>query len=240
MLAKTLAIVLGSVKYGESSIILKTFTREKGLQSFMVNGVRSKKGVVKPAMTLPLSQLNLVYYERSKGELKRIKEASVHYLYQSIPFEPEKNCMALFLAEVVSHLLHQDDASPELFDFLEEAFTFLEETTVSIANFHLAFLYQLTAYVGFFPEKANTSAIYFDLAEGIYSHSEPLHPHFIKGELLAVWRQMGGTHYSKCTQIAVGSATRAALLNAILEYYRLHVKDFGELKSLDVLHQVLR
>ena len=90
MLVKTEAIVLGAVKYGDSSVILRTYSKEQGLLAFIASGVRSRKGPIRPSMIQVLSVLQLVYYQKAKGELKRIKEASIADPLQEIHFDPIK------------------------------------------------------------------------------------------------------------------------------------------------------
>ncbi len=241
MLDKTEAIVLGSVKYGDSSLILKCYTPQQGLISFIAGGARSKKGPVKLSMVQPLSQLEIVYYDRSKGELKRIKEAGMLCNYQSILYDPVKNCLVLFMAEVLRHILHEGETNPALFDFLKKALIWLDKKDSPPANFHLLTLYHMTSYLGFEPEEAREKIPlpYFDLMNGSYSKFDPGHTHVISGHLLEHWRLLSQLEFEKLKDYKPGSKTRAALLDEILIYYRLHVKDFGELRSLEVIRSVL-
>ena len=180
MLVKSPAIILGSVKYGDSSIILKTYTRESGAKSFIAGGLQNKKGVLRPALVQPLSQLNLVYYEKSKGGgLKRIKEASVYQAYNQLFFDPVKSSLAMFLAEVLSHVLHEEEPEPQLFDFISESLMLLDGLEAGIGNFHVAFLVNLTGHLGFKPEEPAGSSDYFDLLNGVYTSFEPPHFHFL-------------------------------------------------------------
>lgn len=239
MLIKTPLIVLGNVKYGDNSIILKTYSRESGLVGIIAGGVRSKKGVVKPSMIQPLSQLDTVYYERSKGDLKRLKEASVRYNYEEVFYDPVKNCIALFLAEVLTHLIHEEEPNPELYEFLERSFCELDLEQDDIANFHLKFLYNLTAYAGIAPDNSYIDRPFFDLMEGYFCLEEPIHSHYLHGEELQAWKVLSAAAGSENSKLPLGNAARRTLLRSVLEYYRLHIKDFGELRSIDVLQEVL-
>jgi len=64
MLIKTRGIVLQQFKYLDSSLIVKIYTEELGLQSYMVKGSRSKKSTQKPAYFQPLSLIDLVVYHK--------------------------------------------------------------------------------------------------------------------------------------------------------------------------------
>ena len=238
MLAKSPAIVIGSVKYGDSSVILKTYSRERGLISFIAGGVRGKKGGLKSSIMLPLNQLEVVFYEHSKGDLKRLKEVSSPHQYQTLFFDPVKNCMCMFLAEVLSHLLHEEEPQPPLFDYLSHSIYLLDEVDEGVANFHLVFLHTLTFYLGFLPEEPSDKK-YFDLLNGVYLEKSPIHNHFLEGEELDQWKQLFHISFEDLQKWSIHSISRSKLLKSLLEYYRLHIKDFGELKSLEVLHTIL-
>lgn len=240
MLIKSPAIVLGSVKYGDSSIILKTYTRECGAKSFIAGGLQNKKGVLRPALVQPLSQLSLVFYEKSKGGgLKRIKEASVHHAYNHLFFDPVKSSLAMFLAEVLSHVLHEEEPEPQLFDFISESLMILDGSEAGIGNFHLAFLVQLTGHLGFKPEEATANSDYFDLLNGVYTSFEPPHFHFLDTVVTPYWKQLQNLKLDELSNLKLNREYREKLLTAVLEYYRLHIKDFGKLRSLEVVKTLL-
>lgn len=239
MLAKTPALVLGAVKYGDSSVILKTYTREEGIKSFMVGGVRSKKGPLKPAMTQVLGQLNLVYYQKGKGELRRIKEASMAHHYKELWFDPVKSSLAMFLAEILSHVLKEEEPNSNLYDFLVGTIAELDEMEQGVGNFHLFFLLRLSAFLGFFPQSPVDGEVYFDLQNGVFSTSHIAHYHFLSKEETALWQKMQRAEESHSLAMGISKKERGQLLEFVLTYYRLHVTDFGQLRSLEVLKALL-
>lgn len=237
MLAKSLAIVIGSVKYGDSSVILKTFSRNFGLISFIAGGVRGKKGGMKSAIMLPLNQGELVFYEKGKGNLRRLKEFSSPRVYTEMYFHPIKNCLAMFLAEVLSHVLKEEEPEPLLFDFLSESLFQLDNQQSDLANFHLSFLYNLSRFLGFQAETG--TGPYFDLQNGVYLQQEPLHHYYLRGKALENWSELSKTANEGKLIKGINSQERADLLKSLLSYFRLHINDFGELKSLEVLQTIL-
>lgn len=239
MVEKCAAIVLGSVKYGDNSIILKTYTRSGGLKSFIAGSIHSKKGVLKPAMLQVLSQMDLVYYERSKGALKRVKEASVSYHYKSLWYDPVKSTLAMFLAEILSHVLKEEEENPALFEYIIQSMHLLDEVEEGVGNFHLHFLLRLTAYLGFFPQSSGPNARYFDLESGVYVSGPISHYHFLSERDTGLWKQLQQSEAEGELKMGIGRSDRSMLLNSLLTYYRLHITDFGELKSLEVLKSLL-
>lgn len=239
MLVKSPVIVLGSVKYGDSSVILKTYSRDFGLISYIAGGVRGKKGGLKSAIMLPLNQMEAVFYDKSKSNLRRLKEVSSPKVYQNMYYDPVKNCICMFLAEVLSHVLHEEEPQEQLFDFLSHSFYVLDEAEKGVANFHLPFLFELSAFLGFRPEPY-TKGSYFDLVNGVYTPAEPPHSHYIKGDSLEHWKELEKLSAIGLHSLKLNADSRMKLLQLLIDYYRLHLKDFGELKSLDVLHTILR
>jgi len=74
MLHKTKGIVLNYIKYSDTSIIAKIYTEAFGLQSYIVNSVRSSKAKNKIALFQPLTLLEMVVYHKNHQGLQRISE----------------------------------------------------------------------------------------------------------------------------------------------------------------------
>src|SRR5690348_7054414 len=134
-LHKTRGIVLRTVKYGETSVIVTIFTELFGVQSYLVNGVRTstKKGTGKASLFQPTAILDMVVYHSELKQLQRIKEFKWGHLYKHILSDVRKNAVALFMVELLTKCLKQPEANPDLFHFVEDVFVHLDESTDSIA-----------------------------------------------------------------------------------------------------------
>src|SRR5580698_284754 len=142
MVYKTKGIVLRTVKYGETSIIVSVFTELFGIQSYLVNGVRvsSKKGPGKANLFQPAAILDFIVYHNELKNLQRLREFKWEYLYQHLFFDVLKNSVALFMVELLQKCLKQPEPNPDLFHFAEDAFICLDESEESVvANFALFF-----------------------------------------------------------------------------------------------------
>ena len=73
---KTRGIVLRSIKYGETSLVVSVYTSVFGLQSYIINGIRtySKNSSNKAAFFQPATLLNMEVYHNSFKQINRIKE----------------------------------------------------------------------------------------------------------------------------------------------------------------------
>ena len=245
MLVKTKAIVLTSLKYGESDLIVKCFT-EEGVKTYLLKRIlkyKSKKSSITArqisiAYFQPLTQLNLTANHNNKGALNSIQEARVSYLYQTIPTDVFKQSIVLFLAETLSHSLHEEEKNPRLFQFIETALIWLD-THENTANFHLLFLLDLTKYLGFYPETKNMHSQYFNLSEGYFTNVKSLN-HYIYGEKLILFKSLIGINFDDYERLHLNSETRKIILNILLDYYELHLPGFKKPKSLNVLNEVFK
>lgn len=96
MLQKTKGIVLHTLKYNDTSIIVDMYTELSGRTSFLVPVPRSRKAAVKSVLFQPLSFIEFEADYRPNATLYRVKEAKSFYPFTSIPYDPYKSSMALF------------------------------------------------------------------------------------------------------------------------------------------------
>ncbi len=246
-LYKTKGIVLRSVKYGETSLIVSIITELFGLQTYIVNGVRksSKKGAGKANMFQPSSILNLVVYHNEQKQMQRIKEFNWGYLYESIQIDIKKNMVALFMIELLQKCLKQPEANAELFYFAEDSFIHLDESSDAVsANFPLFFALTLAGFFGVSPTpfKGNAEeqeSLFFDLEEGGFSTEHPTHSNHIEGKLAKVTAELLMVMQpEELENIKLNHEFRRLLLQAYETYYRLHFQDFGTLRTLPVMQEI--
>jgi DNA repair protein RecO (recombination protein O) len=246
---KTKGIVLRTVKYGESSVIVAIYTEIFGLQSYLVNGVRSsgKKGSGKANLFQPGVILDLVVYHNELKQLQRLKEFKWDYLYKHILQDVIKNTVVLFMVELLSKCLKQPEENPDLFYFMEDALLHLDEgDDKTVAAYPLFFLVQLTYFLGIPPQVATgaqlqETVLFFDLKEGFFTSSIPDHHHYIQqphtaslAGLLQV-RKPG-----ELAEVPLNGDSKRKLMGAMEEYYQLHIADFGTLRTVPILREILR
>jgi DNA repair protein RecO (recombination protein O) len=243
-LHKTKGIVLRAIKYGETSLIVTMFTELFGLQSYLVNGVRisSKKESGKANLFQPTAILDLVVYHNELKHLNRIKEFKWSYLYQHIFSDVPKNAVALFMIELLTKCLKQPEGNAELFEFCEDAFIHLDESSGSVmANFPLFFALHLPVFFGFrISDEYSAKNSIVDLQEGMFVAERPDHFHFLEGKQAEVTSELlKMMQPEELEQLKLNHDFRRQLLFAYETYYALHIQDFGTMKTLPVLREVL-
>ncbi len=228
------------MKYSETSIIADIYTEERGMRSYIINGVRSRKARIKASSLQVMSLVDMVAYDRHEKGLNRVRELRPALVFQSLPFNVRKSAVGLFMAEMARKTIREPEENKRLFDFLYRTFRFLDETTGPIANLHLFFLLELSSFLGFVPaEEWSEKTPLFDLQEGIFVSEPPPHPHYLeKGESLLLHQLLEKT-MEACNELPMQRQQRRLLLLHLIDYYRLHIENLPEIHSHEVLQEVL-
>lgn len=239
MIHKTRGIVLRTVDYSDTSIIVKIYTEQFGIQGYLIKGARRKNAFVKANLFQPLSLLELVVYKKEKKQLQTLKEAQAEIHFVSIPNVPAKTSILFFLNEVIVKCLQEEENNPELFSFLHESIQTLETSEKGFANLHLIFLIRFSKFLGFFPQGNFSEANYiFDLQEGKFANKEPLHPDFLGRENSKLLSKLVFCNYYSMSNLALSGKERKNLLDILLRFYQLHLAHTGSISSHKVMEQV--
>lgn len=239
MIVTTKGIVLHKVKYGETSLIVKIFTEELGLQSFMVKGALGKSSKMKPSYFQSMSLLELVMYQKPNQNLHQLREVRMAHSWHHIPFSVEKQSILMFLNEVVYKTIRQEHPDKELFHWLYHTLVWFDWEEQLFLNFHLFFLMQFSRFLGFSPKGAKEANLpYFDMQEGIFVAHEPFHPYFLDGETVADFRKLILTGLENIEELKLNNIRRRNILDALTTFYQLHLPELGKIKSLDVLRMM--
>ncbi|MFD2566676.1 DNA repair protein RecO [Pseudotenacibaculum haliotis] len=233
----TKAIVISTIKYGDSSLIARLYTKESGLTSYLIKGVlKSKKGKLKAAYFQPLTQLKIEANHQDKRDLQSIREAQVTHVYATLHTDVIKQSVVMFLSEMMSNSIQEQESSHLLYDYLEQAFLWLDSHD-DLANFHLLFLLNLTRFLGFYPDTSEMNKNNFHLREGIFTdiiHEKEV----IRGEEIVQFKKLLGINFDSIESIKFSKNQRQDLLRMLIRYFELHLDGFKKPKSLDVLEAV--
>ena len=237
MLTKNNSIVLSKLKYRDYDLIVKCYTQQRGVISYLLRGVlKSKKGLSKTVYYQELSQLQIEESYKPNQSLQFIKEVKFNYIYKSLHSNIYKSAIVLFLAEILSNVLKEEEKNDDLFHFIEAALQYLDNED-QFSNFHLLFLLKLTRYLGFQPENLNNDYPYFNLETGIFEASN--HGIYsISGENLTLLKRLLGTNFDALKSVKINAKQRQEFLNMLLYYFELHLGSFKKPKSLQVLNEV--
>ena len=229
------AIILRSRSYSDTSVILRCYSKQKGVVSIIARGVKKKKKNHVMGLFQPLSLVEIVSYsKKADAELKSLKEIKSSFFYNSLHSDPIKLGLTMFLAEMLELTLREEEPNELLFNFLETSFHYLDEIE-NYANFHISFLIELTKHLGFYPHFDDGTKKYFDLEYGVFYDFDKNTPYLFSGELIDNFKKFLGTKFVKSNDVALNKQQRNNLLKLIMQYYSLHISSFREPKSLEVL-----
>ena len=238
MLLKTRGIVLSYLKYRETSIIARVYTERLGVQTYIVNGVRKAKPPGRIALFQPFTLLELVaYVARGSGGLTRLAEFRCAEPFQTLPYDVAKSSVVLFLSEVVGRAVREEEQNEPLFAFLHDSIVSFDQQTTGSENFALTFLLGLATYLGFGISSGG------ELTDQVIMAGHAATARGAVGPATLRLREFDGyldeLLRDPATSTIPNGRVRNELLHVLIRYYQLHVEQMGEIRSLDILSQVL-
>ncbi|WP_424784886.1 DNA repair protein RecO [Prevotella pallens] len=239
MITKTRGIVLRSVRFGESSLIVDVLTKSSGRVSFMVHIPKTSKGKIKKQYFQPMTLLDFEYDFRQRSNLQRIKDVRVSLPYSSIPIDPAKSCISLFLSEFIYYATRNEQENPTLFTYISTSLEWLDNAYEDFANFHLVFMMRLGKFLGFHPFLEDfTPGCFFDLRNGCFTLSMPLHADFLNAADAGHLYNLMRMNFETMKLFKLSHDDRNRITEIVLRYYKLHLPNMPELQSFDILREV--
>lgn len=239
MIITSKAIILNIVRYNDETLIAEAYTESAGRKTFAVRISRSQRSAVRHTLFQPLALLEIAWDERAKQTLIRPKTARCYAPYSSLPYDARKNAIGLFLADFLRHALRTEPDPTHIFPYIEQSIMWLDVCEQNFANFHLVFLIRLTFFLGItpnveYPERNK----FFDLRSACFADHQPAHAEYIPNPEAQFIPMLLRMRYENMHIFRFNGTERSRLLNYINTYYRLHLPDFPELKSLQILKEL--
>ncbi len=236
MMVSTAGIVLHATKYSDTSLIVKLFTREKGLQSFIVKGAFSKKSRFRASLFSPLAMLHITYDDHRSDRLMFLRDVQRLTPAPELMFDPARSAILLFYNELLYKLLFDTGEDKVLFDFLEEEIMRIFEADTDLVELPLRFLLRLSIVLGFFPENNYTEQnCYFSLYDSRFqsyfvdeNNQLPQPESQYLSQLLRQERNSSALRH-----------TRNNLLHYLIKYYKIHNEQLREIDSVGILSSIL-
>ena len=231
-------VVLGTIKYGDKGVVVQMLTSSHGRQSYMVQGLGSRRGHSKLALFQPLFALEFEGLESPRMQMHRLGEVHNGIVLQSTPFDIKKSTIALFMAEVLHRLVKESEANELLFDFVWGSIEALDAATEGVANFHLWFLSHLCRLLGFSPGNEYMPDAWFNIAEGLYTLQEPPREYRVSQENALILRDMLEGDVRYIAEIGLNRHQRVEFLSALVRYYGYHLDTINSVQSIRILQEV--
>ena len=219
--------------------LVDMFTKEYGRLSFIVSLPKSPKSKIKKQYFQPLAMLEIETDVRPRLQLQKLSDVRLLHPFSTIPFSQHKLSISLFVAEFLYYALRGEQQNALLFDYIVNSLQWLDGQDGRFANFHLVFLMRLSRFLGFYPNLDDyTVGDYFDLRESVFLPAPPIHHDFLQPQEAEKVQLMMRMDFPTMHLFQMSHTERNRLLEVALSYYRLHLPDFPELKSLTVLQEL--
>lgn len=241
MIFSTPGIVLKTVKYGDTSGIITIYTRLFGMQSYMVNGIRSPGKTSRSHLYQPASMLDMEVYHNPLKNLQRVKDARWKVVYQSIFTDVIKNAIAQFMVELFQKSILAEEQHEDLYTFLESEFIRLDVSPSDVAADHpVKFMAALPSFLGFeMVNNYSAATPFFDPKEGRFTGDED-GQQIERSSLVNLSLSQVLNSLKDDQALKLNGLARRALLHLMEKYYQYHVDGFTALKTLRVLDMLVR
>ena len=196
MQVSTKAIVVSKIRYKDHDLIVKCYTEKFGVKSYLLkNALKTRKGKFKPAYFQPLTIIEIEAEHKNNRSLHYLKDIKIINSLESIHTNIIKSTIVLFLSEVLSISLKEEEKNKSLFNFLETTFVLFNENQTD-PNFHYIFLIELTKYLGFYPDISDIHLSFFNLEDGKF-YDKHSGVYSISGESLTLLKQLLGIKFDE-------------------------------------------
>ncbi len=240
MNSKTRGIVLQTTNYSESSLIVKIYTEDAGLGSYIVSSVRVRNSRFKSNIFQPLSLVELVASGKPGQSMKRITDIQLSPPFSGIPGDIIKCSIAIFLSEVIYRSIREEEPNAVLFGFLHNSIQILDLSHDNCSRFHIYFMIRFSRHLGFSPHGECLPGIsIFDLKEGYFTANRPVHEAYLDHDHAALLFRLMHADFENYRDIAIAAPSLKILLKALVTYFEIHHTHGNPIKSHTVLEEVL-
>lgn len=235
MIVSEQGILINKFNYSESSLILKIYTKNKGLVTLMHKGAKKKKH----ASHQPLCLINSTFYYKESSDMHLVKELSVRAPYQTIYSDVLKSSVALFLQEVLYKSIKEEQPNDRMFEFIETFFKKFDLGPFN-PNLHLWFLIKLMEMIGIEPNfNSRVLGQSLSLKEGVFTSKLEIDDHLIPQDTSSDWQRIQGTKFAAIDTLDLNKAARRQLLSVLVKYLEIQLELKKGINSHLVLKELL-
>lgn len=239
MYEKLKGIVLNTIRYSDKHNIVHIYTDGHGLMSFAVPQGKTPAARMRNALLMPLSLVDMEAGLRQGRDLAIMREVRRNYPLTLLYSDPVKNAIALFISELLTHVIQEPEGNESLFNYIEQAVQLLEEMPGNVANFHICFLYHLGRHLGIQPNlESYRQEHWFDMTDGVFVPAATANHQYLPPQEAQVIHLLSRMTFANMGLFRFNREERNRMLDVIIAYYRLHNASIGTLRSPDILKQL--
>ena len=239
MYEKLRGVVLNTIRYSDKHNIVHIYTDGRGLMSFAVPLGKTPVARMRNSMLMPLSLIEMEAAVRAGRDLALMRDLRRSYSLSTIYSDPSKNAIAMFVSELLAHVIQEPEGNLPLFRYIEQSVRLLEQMPGQVANFHICFLYHLGAHLGIQPNlDSYREGYWFDMTDGVFVSAVVQGHHHLPPQEAQVIHLLSRMTFANMTVFRFTRDERNRMLDVIINYYRLHNAAIGTLRSPEILKQL--
>ena len=237
------AIVIGSVPYSDSSLIVRVYTKDNGMVPLFIRKTKSKSKRNSSALWHPLAAINVTDLKRkTPSSLGTFTEVDRAIPANNLLGDARRSSVAFFLAEFMDKSIDVDAPMEDLFVLLWNTIKLLEFSE-EISNLHFYFLAHVVDILGLMPSDIHEENLIqsLNLSSGEWSSTPPsltLTSHFLPVKLAQKMRAILGMNFDIMRSLSLKKPERKELLLGMVMFIQLHHAGLKEIKSYEVLETI--
>ena len=135
--------MLNTTKYSDTGSVVHLYTEELGRMQYAVYG-NKYKGILRP--------LNIIEFSANKRQnapqqMSSIASAALNYTPTLLTTDVQRQCVAMFIAEVLLQSVKHPMSDKPLYDWLCQVIEQLDKET-EVKDLHLAFMVEYASFLG--------------------------------------------------------------------------------------------
>jgi len=244
MIVETEAIVLNSMKYGDTSKIVSLFTKSFGKVSVLAKGSRKAKNKFGSSLE-PLSYSSVSFYNNPNRDLKILADSELFIPLRKIPESFEHLSAGLILSEAITQVIDINEINLELFEIVSEILIRLNELLPYPYNYSTYFQIKLAEILGFALDLEvydnGKNELYFSFSNGCFNKENNSMSLVYKFDINVARKlsEIGRTEFNLLSSIECSNQFTAKLNDFFVRYFSFHLDKKYSYKTLNLFNSLL-
>lgn len=260
MLTKTDAVVVRSMKYGDTSKIVTFYTRQFGKLKGIAKGAR-RRGNKFGASLEPMSYVTLVLYKKEHRDLHLISQCDQIRSFGTLQDSIEKMSAGLSVLELVDGLSHEEEENHALFSLIVETLSVLDSSSRNYQSLARSFQLKLASLLGYAPslnvcvqcgkplgEDNSRTGVGFQLTDGAVQCSDctkltgsrrPLGYRHVSAPAYRIMQRFLSSKTENVATIACNESVGNEIDETLRLYFRYHFEHMRDLKSVQIFKSIV-
>ncbi len=244
-LESTSGIVLKTFSYGDTSKIIRCYTRDFGKISLIAKGVKTSK-TLQIGYLEPINCISMNLYYNSKRQLQIFSKAEFDHPFLSIKNSIKKLSYSFAVIELIDKTVNGEESHLELFNLTKDTLSAINDNKGKINTLFWFFQLNLLKLLGLKPNLSNCSNCQNSMIKANFFSGELFcNKCSTTGEIklgknsLHMLKTINKIEIVNISKLNIHSIERKEIGEFLKQYYSYHIDGLREIKSLKVMERIL-